>query len=502
MDENYILEMSHITKKFPGVTALTDVSFNIKKGEIHALVGENGAGKSTLMKILGGVYSPEEGSILINGKSVKIDCPSDSIRCNIGIIYQELNLVPDLSISENIYLGKELVKSGNVLNRTSMTQKSAELMSRLGMVEVDCNSLINDLSIAKQQLVEIAKALSNDVNILIMDEPTSVLTEKETESLMEVIRNLKQKGVSIIYISHRLEEVLAISDRITVLRDGQIIETLDTQQTSISKETIIKLMVGRDLNEYFPQRKLIVGTTNVLEVEGLTKNGVFENIGFQLKKGEILGFAGLIGAGRSEVMKALFGALPYEAGKIIVDGKNIVPDSPIKAIQSGIALVPEDRKKEGLVLGMSLADNICLPNQEKISKFGYIVRKLKKTLIDQFIHSLSIRPNFPERLIKDFSGGNQQKAVISKWLAVNPKILILDEPTRGIDIGAKAEIYALIHKLTEKGISIILISSELLEVMGISDRILVMWEGKITAEFSKAEVTQDKIMMAAAGLAR
>ncbi len=502
MGNEFVLKMMNITKDFPGVRALDHVSFDLKKGELHAIVGENGAGKSTLMKILGGVFPQDEGKIFIDDHDVKIHTPQDSLKNNIGIIYQEFNLVPALSIAENIFLGKEIVTGKNlqILDRASMEKQSTEVMQRLGLESINTKTLVNSLSIARQQLVEIGKALLNDIKILVMDEPTAVLTEKETEALFKIIKGLKEKGISIIYISHRLEEIQLLSDRITVLRDGRFVMTLQNTEKNISKEEIVKLMVGRDLDDYFPKRKVEIGNENVLEIRGLSKKGAFENISFNLKKGEILGFSGLVGAGRSEVMKAIFGALSYDEGEIIIEGKKTEVCNPKNAIKCGIGLVPEDRKKEGLVLGMSLADNICLPNAEKVSIMGYIVNRKKQALVDRFINSLSIKPNLPEREAKDLSGGNQQKVVISKWLAISPRVLILDEPTRGIDVGAKTEIYSLIHQLTEQGVSIIFISSEMLEIIGMCDRVIVMWDGKITGELSKKELTQEKLMMAASGI--
>ena len=510
MNGDFILEMTHITKTFPGVRALDDVCFDLNKGEVHALVGENGAGKSTLIKILGGVYLQDSGAITVNGREARIRNPHDSKEYGIGVIYQEFNLVPTLSIAENIFLGKEIThnKVLELMDRSAMEQKSGEILKSLGLDSVSTRTPIDRLSVAQQQLVEIGKAMFNDINILVMDEPTAVLTEKETEYLFGIVERLKTQGVSIIYISHRLEEVQRISDRITVLRDGKSITTMMNGERAVSRESIINHMVGRDLADYFPARRVPVGDGSVLEVKNLSQGNLFRDINFTLRKGEILGFAGLIGAGRSELMKTIYGALKGTAGEtgrersgeVVIDNQPLKIKSPLTAIKQGIGLVPEDRKHEGLVLSMSLGDNICLPNYDKISAGGFIRKNKRKTLIHRFIERLSIRPNLPDRLVSEFSGGNQQKAVISKWLAINPKVLILDEPTRGIDVGAKSEIYTLMRDLTEQGVSIIFISSELLEIIGMCDRVLVMCEGRINGEFTGGEISQEGIMRAASGL--
>lgn len=496
MNNNIILEMNRITKNFPGVKALDGVTFELKKGELHALCGENGAGKSTLMKILGGIYAPDEGEIKINNQIVHIKSPQDTMDNKISIIYQEFNLVPQLSITENLFLGKELKKSIQ-LNKKQMLNEAQKVMAKLGLVEIDCSRLVSDISVATQQLVEIGKAIFNDVDILVMDEPTAVLSEKETKALFELIKQLLKKDMSIIYISHRLEEIIQFSHRITILRDGKYIETLDNANRDVTKDDIVRLMVGRDLKDYFPEKKDTVQDQCVLEVSNLCKDKLFKHISFRLFKGEILGFSGLVGAGRTEIMKAIFGSLKLEAGDIFIDGKKVKISSPVDAIKEGLALVPEDRKREGLILGMSLGDNICMTNMSLISKLGCIIKKTKKKIIDKFINDLQIRPALPNRLAGNFSGGNQQKAVIAKWLAVNPKVVILDEPTRGIDVGAKSEIYTIIEGLAEKGVGIIFISSEMLELIGVCDRILVIHQGRITGEFKKDEFSEEKIMMAA-----
>lgn len=500
MNNNIVLSMKSITKAFPGVTALKNVSFSLKKGEVHSLVGENGAGKSTLMKVLGGVHLPDEGEIVINGAPARIQNPRDALNNKISIIYQEFNLVASLSIWENIFLGKELIKTASAsLNKNEMREKSKEILKSLSLNQINCNTKIKDLSVAQQQLVEIGKALFNETSILVMDEPTSVLTQKETDVLFELISKLKNEGISIIYISHRLEEVVEISDSITVLRDGELIQSLDNRDRNISKDEIIKLMVGRSLKDYFPERNAEIKDEVILEIQGLTRKGVFKDINFKLRKGEILGFAGLVGAGRTEIMKAIFGDMKYESGSILLNGIKQNIKSTYDAINEGIVLVPEDRGKEGLVLLMSLADNMSLPNLDKISLLGTLVNSKKNTLVNEFINKLSIRPALPMRQMKSFSGGNQQKVVISKWLSRSPKVIIFDEPTRGIDVGAKSEIYSLVQSLSETGTGVIFISSELNELLGVCDRILVIHEGEIAGEFERDEATQEKIMKAASG---
>lgn len=501
MYEETVLKMKGISKTFPGVVALNNVDFDLNKGEIHALVGENGAGKSTLMKILGGVYIPDKGQIEIKGKQVKISRPQDSLNNKVGIIYQEFNLVPSLSIAENLFVGKEMVKTKfGHLDKKAMLKQAMEVMSRLGLDKIDCGMQVRRLSVAVQQLVEIGKAIFNDIDILVMDEPTAVLTEKETQRLFDLMKVLKEKGIAIIYISHRIEEIIQLCDRITVLRDGEYVSTMDNSGTKVSKDEVVRLMVGRDLKDYFPKKNIGVSEEKVLEVAGLSKHGVFQDISFSVRKGEILGFSGLVGAGRTEIMKALFGILKADAGDILLEGCKINIDSPGTAKRAGIGFVPEDRKREGVVLKMNLGDNICLPNDDKINRFGHVVKSKKRELVENFIKSLSIRPPIPERLIKDFSGGNQQKAVIAKWLAIKPKIIILDEPTRGIDVGAKVEIYNIINNLAEQGVGVIIVSSELLELLGMCDRIIVIHEGTITGEFERELFDQENIMKAAAGL--
>lgn len=495
-----LLKMNGICKSFPGVQALDDVEFQLKRGEVHALIGENGAGKSTLMKILGGVYHPDKGSIEINGSRAHITCPAESIKNKIGVIYQEFNLVQTLNVYENLYLGKELKNKFGQLDRKLMMANAKVTMEKLGVPNFNCAKKIKTLSVAMQQLVEIGKAIFNEIDILVMDEPTSVLTENESSRLFETMKNLKEKGLSIIYISHRLEEVIELCDRITVLRDGKYIETIENKNHAVPKDYLVNRMVGRDLVDYFPKKTAAVQDETVLEVKGLSKTGMYKDISFELKKGEILGFSGLVGAGRSEIMKSVFGVISPDKGDILVDGKKEDITSPLKAKQIGVAFAPEDRKREGLVLGMSLSDNICLTNLKEIAVYSHIKRNAKQKLAKKYIDEMKISPNDTGRKIVNFSGGNQQKGVIAKWLATAPKVMILDEPTRGIDIGAKVEIYNLINSLTEKGVGIIVVSSELPELIGICDRMLVVSNGNVTGEFLRQEFNQDTIMTAATNM--
>ena len=492
-----ILQMKGITKRFPGVVALNHVDFDLKCGEMHALVGENGAGKSTLMKVLGGVYLPDEGTIQIEGKETVIACPSDSIKNKVGVIYQEFNLVPTLNVAENMFLGREKTRTLGRLRRGEMERQAGEAMAQLGVPNFDLRTKVKFMSVALQQLVEIGKAVFDDIDILVMDEPTAVLTEKETEGLFQIVRNLKEKGMSIIYISHRLEEVIALCDRITVLRDGKIVETIDNQNRDTGKDFIVSKMVGHELSNYFPRKTTAPTSEAALEVRHLSKRNMYEDIGFSAYQGEILGISGLVGAGRTEIMKSIFGAIKPDSGEILMEGRPVSIKNPNQARQAGIALVPEDRKREGVILGMSLRDNICLPNHDKICRFGRINRKKRDQLAERYIADLQIRPANPERQIQNFSGGNQQKGVIAKWLAADPKVMILDEPTRGIDVGAKVEIYNIINALAARGTSVIVVSSELLELLGICDRILVVNNGRISGEFGREQFSQDTIMQAA-----
>ncbi|MFA5570544.1 MAG: sugar ABC transporter ATP-binding protein [Sphaerochaetaceae bacterium] len=502
MSESLVLEMRDITKRFPGVVALSSVSFNLKKQEIHALIGENGAGKSTLMKILGGVYSPDEGEIVLQGETTLFQNPRDAIAKSISVIYQEFNLVPTLSVAENIFLGKEVISKDHIsLNRKEMETEAQQVMATLGLPDFDCSAWVRNLSVAQQQLVEIAKAIFNESKILVMDEPTAVLSPNETELLFNLMRELRDSGLSIIYISHRLSEIIELSDRITVLRDGQFVTELDNSKHNVTENSLVRYMVGRDLKDTYPIRDHVTFGQTMLEVKEISKKGMFSHVSFSLRQGEILGFSGLVGAGRTEVMKAIFGAYPIDEGTILIDGNEVNIRNIGDAITHRIALIPEDRKREGLVLVLSMAENSVLSSLKAVQRFGILIKRLLLSVVKKYTTELSIRPALPHRKIKHFSGGNQQKVVLAKWLANNPRIVILDEPTRGIDVGAKVEIYKLINELAEQGMGIIFISSEQLEVLGMCDRIIVMHNGTISGEFNRGEATEENLLAAASGLA-
>jgi ABC-type sugar transport system ATPase subunit len=486
---NEVLVMRNIDKSFPGVHALKNVSLSIKAGEVHALIGENGAGKSTLMKILSGVYQSDAGEILIEGKPVKIDLPEKATRLGISIIYQELNLMPNLSVAENIFVGREK-KKGPFLD-TAVTIREAEKYTHEVGLQVNVETLVQNLSIAQRQMVEVAKALSVNAKVIIMDEPTSSLTEPEVVVLMGIIRKLRDQGTAIVFISHRLSEIFEISNRVTVLRDGEVIDTVLTPECS--EDALIHMMVGRSLTDLFPKATVDIGDI-VLEAEHIHSGSMVRDVSFTLRKGEILGFAGLVGAGRSELMSAIFGFRHLDSGKVRVDGAEIPVNLPVESIRRGIGFVPEDRKLQGLILGMTVRENATLASLEHISSGGFIHRDKEQDIANNYVEKLAIKTPDIEQRVQNLSGGNQQKVVISKWLATHPKVLIMDELTRGIDVGAKKEIYNLISNLAKDGVGIILISSELPEVLGMSDRIIVMHKGIVKGELTREEATQKIIM--------
>lgn len=491
-----LLEMKGICKSFPGVKVLDQVELIVRPGELVALMGENGAGKSTLMKILGGIYTKDSGSITVKGQPVPEMTTKLAAELGIGIIHQELNLISHLSVAENIFLGREFTYGKTKLvNWKKLRQEAKVYLDKLG-IQVDPDTRVGDLSVGQQQMIEIAKALSLQADILVLDEPTAALTNREIDALFEVIFSLKNKGVGMIYISHRMEEIFQVSDRITVLRDGQYVGTKVTAETNMDE--LVKMMVGREITDRFPKVKVSLGEEK-LRVDHLSVKGKLTDISFAVKAGEILGFAGLMGAGRSEVAKAIFGLERLEAGSIKVEGRSVAINKPKDAIAAGIAFVTEDRKEEGLVLSLSVRENIALPNLSSLSSFGVLHKQKEVQLARETIDKLVVKTHSSEQRVGSLSGGNQQKVVIGKWLATAPKILILDEPTRGVDIGAKKEIYDLMNRLAQEGVAIIMISSELPEVLGMSDRIIVMHEGKITGEFSREEATQESIMHAATG---
>jgi inositol transport system ATP-binding protein len=461
----FVLQMEGISKAFSGVTALDNVSLNIKQGEVHALMGENGAGKSTLMKILTGIYEKDGGTILLKSQPVTIKNPKEAIKQGISMIHQELNHVENMSVSENIFLGKEpCYKFLNIVNTKEQRKQTLLLFKEMG-ITINPDAKMQDLSVAQMQMVEIVKAVSYNSDIIIMDEPTSAITDKEVEKLFEIIRNLKAKGIAIIYISHKMDEIFRISDTITILRDGCFVSSLPV--AILNNDLLIKLMVGREISEIFPEVGIQKGEA-LLKVEGLTKEGMFSNISFELHKGEILGLSGLMGAGRTEVGEAIFGMHRINSGKILINNREVNIKSPADAIKNKIALISEDRKLKGLNLKGSVKDNISLVTLKQLCRLSFIMNSGKENFfVDSEIQKFNIKTSGRNRVIDTLSGGNQQKAVLSKWLSTDPDILILDEPTRGIDVGAKTEIYKLINELAKKGKAILLISSELPEILGL-----------------------------------
>ena len=491
-----ILEMKGINKSFPGVHVLQNVDFDLKKGEVHILLGENGAGKSTLIKILSGAYSLDSGEIIFEGKQVDIVKPHDAQDLGITTIYQEFNLIPYLSAGQNIYLGREpLSPTTRKLDHKKLLEDTEALFQRLHL-DIDPKAKVVDLGVAEQQMVEIAKALSVNSKILIMDEPTSALTDKEIENLFAIIKNIQSHGVSIIYISHRLEEFEEIGNRVTIMRDGEAVKTLEIQDTDLDE--MIRHMVGREVGDHYPKVPAPAGE-EILSVKNFTRDKVFQDVNFSVKSGEILGICGLMGAGRTEIVRSIFGIDPKDSGDIFMHGKQIDINHPRQAIKAGIGFLTEKRREEGLVLLLDIAKNITLPSLDDIDLTYKLDKKKEKSIVSEFIESLKIKCTGREQQTETLSGGNQQKVVIAKWLMSKSKIFIMDEPTRGIDVGAKIEVYNLMNSLVAEGNGIILISSDLPEVLGMSDRILVVCRGEIVKEFSREEATQENIMYHATG---
>ena len=488
--ENIIVSMNHISKSFPGVKALDDVSFELREGEVMALLGENGAGKSTLMKVLSGVYTRDEGTLTIRGKEYGDLTPKLAREVGVAIIHQELNMCRDLTVAENMFLGRE-VMNGISLNNAQMDAEAKKYMDELG-VDISPRQIVGDLPVSKQQMIEIAKALSVNAKILIMDEPTSALTSREIEELFRIIHKLKADGHGIVYISHRLEELSHIADRVTIMRDGQFIESGNFKDYTMDE--IISLMVGREIKEKFPRIPAHRGE-KVFEVKDLNAGRMVRDINFSLYAGEIVGFAGLMGAGRTETTRAIFGVDKKTSGRFFLDGKEIRIDKPFDAIKAGVVLAPEDRKKDGLCTKLSVRHNLALPNLDWICGAGGIVSAAKEEeLCDKAVESLSIKTSGLEVDANTLSGGNQQKIVVGKWLARTSRVVIFDEPTRGIDVGAKVEIYHLMNQLKEQGIAVMFVSSEMPEILGFSDRIIVMCDGRITGELDAKSATQNEIL--------
>lgn len=488
------LRMENISMEFSGVYVLSDMQLQVDRGSIHALVGENGAGKSTLIKILGGIYKPKTGKIFIDGTESSIHNVQDAQKKGISIIHQEISLVPSLSIAENVFLGRELSKLG-FKSEGKMFSMAQEMIDALG-IDLSARTIVSGLTIAQQQLVEIIKAVSFNTHILVLDEPTSSLSLKETQRLFDIIRRLQGKGVAIIYISHKMDEIFEISDHITVIRDGRYIDTVPTSQTS--SEEVVRKMVGRSIEQFYVRSYNELSKV-ALRVENLTKRGVFADVNFEVRYGEVLGFAGLVGAGRSEIMHAIFGADKYDSGEILIDGSAVHISCPQQAISLGMSMVPESRKEQGLVLINDVGFNIALANVDRLKGRMFLSCKKRHALACQYIERMHIKTRSDAQAVFELSGGNQQKVLLGKWLANQPKILILDEPTRGVDVGAKTEIYAIINELAAEGMAIILVSSELSEIINMCDNVCVVHEGRITGRLSREEFSQDKIMHYATG---
>lgn len=492
-DPDELLRIEGIRKTFPGVVALDGVDFDLRRGEVHVLLGENGAGKSTLIKTLSGACTPDAGRILAGGEEVHIKSAQDSERLGIATIYQEFVLVPDLSVAENIFLGRQPRRFGMV-DRKRMEADAEELLARVG-VNVSPRARVRELGIARRQMVEIAKALSLDARVLIMDEPTAVLTTEEVERLFAIVRQLRADGVGVVFITHHLEEIAALGDRVTVIRDGR---TVGQVPASTAEDELVRLMVGRPIEQQYPRETAEAGAA-LLTVEGLTRDGVFHDVSFEVRAGEVVGIAGLVGAGRTEVVRAVFGADPYDEGTVKAGGAAVKPHDVNAAMAAGIGLVPEDRKGQGLVLDASVEENLGLVTMRQATRAGLVDLGRQREAAARIAKRLGVRMAGPGQQARTLSGGNQQKVVIGKWLLADTRVLILDEPTRGIDVGAKVEIYRLVNELTAAGAAVLMISSDLPEVLGMSDRVLVMAQGRIAGELPAGEATQDAVMALAVG---
>lgn len=489
--QDYIVEMEHINKTFPGVKALDDVSFNLRAGEVMALLGENGAGKSTLMKVLSGVYTRDSGTMKLFSQEITTDLtPKKAQEMGVAIIHQELNMCQHLTVAENIFLGRERTKSG-VLSEREMKREAGAILGRLN-IDIDPDMVVGDLAVSKQQMVEIAKALSTNARVLIMDEPTSALTSKEIDDLFVIIHKLRDEGCGIVYISHRLEELQHIVDRVTIMRDGKFITSMNFADTNM--EEIIAHMVGREIKEKFPKVHCERGK-KIFEVRHLNAGRMVRDVSFDLYEGEIVGIAGLMGAGRTETTRAIFGVDPKEGGEVILDGKTLDIKCPMDAIRAGLVLAPEDRKKDGLCTKLSIRENIALPNLDILCNgAGVVNAKKEREMVDRTVKNLTIKLPNAEVNAASLSGGNQQKVVVGKWLARNSRVVMFDEPTRGIDVAAKVEIYNLMNELKQNGIGVFFVSSEMPEIMGFADRIIVMCDGRVTGELMVGEATQEKVL--------
>ena len=488
MDNNYILTLKNITKEFPGVKALDDVTINIERGTIHGLVGENGAGKSTLIKVLAGIYQPNKGEIILDGKPCRFNSPIEARRAGISVVHQEIKLAEPLSVAENMFLGNVQLKNG-LVDWKGMRRRAREIVEDLGM-DIDINAQVSSLTVAKKQIVEIMHAINNNSRILVMDEPSAVLTDRELEVMFRIVKQLRDEGITIIYISHRLDEIFGLCSNVSVLRDGRHIDTIPV--ASVDRQGLINMMVGREMGQEYPKEVGNVGGT-ILEVKNLSR-GILQDISFEVKSGEVFGISGLVGAGRTELARAILGIDKPESGEVYVRGKKVHYRTFADAIRDGLGLIPEDRKLQGLVQIMSVKRNTTLVNMKRVLRAGVISSSLEEKLSKEYADKLHVVTPSMETEVQYLSGGNQQKVVIAKWLFQNSEILFLDEPTRGIDVGAKAEIYRLINRMAKEGKTIIMISSEMPELLGLCDRIMVMHEGHKMGELNAAEATQEKIM--------
>lgn len=493
MEERNILELKHISKQYTGVKALDDVSISFRRGEVHALMGENGAGKSTLIKTLSGAIQPNDGEIVFEGTTYTHMEPHQAMELGIHVIYQEFNMMPELSVAENIFMGQQL--GGGVLFNKSITEERAQKILDGMHVKINARETVKNLSVANMQLVEIAKALTRDVKVLVMDEPTAPLTDAEVETLFEIVQMLKSKGVTIIYISHRIAEVFQISDRVSVLRDGRFIKTVMTNE--VDRDELIRLMVGREVSDTYPKRDFAPGEV-VLELRDVCGNGV-ENVSFAVRSGEIFGLSGLVGAGRTETMRMIFGADPIDSGEVLLNGQPVHPKHPAEAVKLGIGLIPEDRKQQGLLLDLPIFMNISMATMRDISHFTVVNSRAEKENVNRLVEAVTIKTPSIAQLVRNLSGGNQQKVVLAKWLAANCKVLIFDEPTRGIDVGARHEIYKLMNELCRQGIAIVMISSDMEEILGMSDRIMVLCEGHQAGILEREAFSQETILSLASG---
>lgn len=489
------IRMTGIEKSFGTNSVLRGVDFDIKPGEVHALMGENGAGKSTLMNILTGLHKADAGEIVIDGGNKQFANPKEAEEYGISFIHQEMNTWPDMTVLENLFIGKEPTNKFGIIQTKKMKQQANEIFKDLG-IQIDLDTEVKELSVGQQQMIEIAKSLMTNAQVIIMDEPTAALTEREIDTLFKLIHRLTAKNVAIVYISHRMEEIFKISDRITVMRDGVSIDTSQTKETT--NDEVVRKMVGRDLEDYYPPKMAEI-KESIFEVKGLTQKGKFENVSFEIKSGEIVGFSGLMGAGRTEMMRAIFGIDAYEQGEVYLEGEKLTIKTPHDAIKNGIGFLTENRKEEGLVLDYSLRDNISLPSIDGFKKFGLIDTRAEGDFARMLMERLKVKAISEFDPASSLSGGNQQKVVLAKWIGIGSKVLILDEPTRGVDVGAKREIYQLMNELADRGVAIIMVSSDLPEILGVSDRVIVVHEGKIAGELSRADATEEKIMKLATG---